>query len=405
MHFENICYFSSDGEIEDPLEKSPSIQSGTLDFVGTGEKTYDYSQFNRIEQTNFDYISIRHRDQSNSTRYQLFKKNGKVQYNIKKSSVYEDPFYISIEKCSDITSLFGSENLLSEDSEQNRNQTTIPTKPLQTHLIKSNELFPSQKRFSSLNRAVAFSDLSSFNGSLYRITEKIEQLPFPEDIHLTIEPEDFRQTRVLKLKETASDMNQKTKVLKRARFAKKSIILLSFLAMNLLFSSLIFMIPFYAYVWLLSISNLVRSVCIISVLYSWMNTFLEKQFDTALISPQLDTSKKRLLFILPCYTESESELSRTLDSMMAQKGEHQTILLVIVDGQNIGKGNPIPTFKICEKLLDCPKDSSEQFSYQSWKAKPINVFCKRGTIRNSNIPYILMVKEANSGKKGSVCLI
>jgi hypothetical protein len=79
--------------------------------------------------------------------------------------------------------------------------------------------------------------------------------------------------------------------------------------------------------------------------------------------------------------------------------------LIIVDGENTGKGNPMPTYQICEKLVKDNSSKYECFSYWSWKEKTINVRCKSGFIGETGMPYILIVKSKNAGKKDSLIII
>jgi hypothetical protein len=133
-------------------------------------------------------------------------------------------------------------------------------------------------------------------------------------------PTDDPKTQVMTLDKVAQDDSKRIKRLERTRIAKKSGTLTSFLVMNCVGVSLIFLVPFYAYVWILSLSNIIRCICIIAVLYSWSIGWLKNTFFAKGTAPMIDTSQKLILLILPCYTETEDELSRTLDSMIAQKG-------------------------------------------------------------------------------------
>jgi chitin synthase len=184
-------------------------------------------------------------------------------------------------------------------------------------------------------------------------------------------------------------------------YLKKAGIVLTFLSLNCIGISLIFLVPFGFYIWLLSISNAIRCVMIVSVLYKgFKNKFLSKG-----TSPNFNTFEKTVLMILPCFTESEEELKRSVDSIIEQKGNHKSVLVIIVDGENTGKGNALPTFEICEKLVQDENTKYECFSYWSWKEMHVEVRCKSGYVGETGVPYILMIKEKNMGKKDSLIII
>jgi cellulose synthase/poly-beta-1,6-N-acetylglucosamine synthase-like glycosyltransferase len=80
-------------------------------------------------------------------------------------------------------------------------------------------------------------------------------------------------------------------------------------------------------------------------------------------------------------------------------------VVVICDGQNTGKGNDLPTYQICEKLLSAKLQPYKDFKHKSWKGNTIIVKGKCGYIGNTGIPYLFLVKIKNMGKKDSLIMI
>jgi chitin synthase len=118
-------------------------------------------------------------------------------------------------------------------------------------------------------------------------------------------------------------------------------------------------------------------------------------------------------YIIPCYNESSDELRRTLDSVALQKPYASTdkrFLFIVCDGKVIGKGNSVSTDKILtEELLSknihsmSSTSNTNIYSYKTWNNIFQDVDLYGGTYRN--LPYILIVKHANYGKRDSLVLV
>ena len=186
---------------------------------------------------------------------------------------------------------------------------------------------------------------------------------------------------------------------RNVQLAKKIIGVGCFTMLNAVLIALVMRVPFWSYVWLLSISNLVRCICIISLCYSWLRNMRKPPI-------AVDISTKSSVFVLPCYNESESEIGRTLESILNASEMVPTIVVVIVDGRATGVDNSEPTYIICEKLLNVLHIPQSPFTYSGWKGHDYFVNVKSGYCPNSlKTPFLLIEKQENFGKKDSLILI
>jgi chitin synthase len=189
--------------------------------------------------------------------------------------------------------------------------------------------------------------------------------------------------------------------------AKKSSTLALFWIINGLGVLLIFIVPFYAYVWLLSISNVIRCISILAVLYSWFTDRLQgccigrrtHRFNTI----EASYVQKTILFVVPCYTETREELMRTFDSFVKQSTKHRTVLAIVVDGMKTGKESDMATFQIVTSLLGWESPHYSHFEYTSWKGITVPLMVLRGMYRG--VLTLVFVKKQNMGKKDGLILI
>lgn len=70
---------------------------------------------------------------------------------------------------------------------------------------------------------------------------------------------------------------------------------------------------------------------------------------------------------VPCYTEGEDELRKTIDSLAAQKyDDKRKLLFIICDGMIVGSGNETPTPRIVLDILGVdPRVDPEPLMFKS----------------------------------------
>ncbi|KAI8919141.1 chitin synthase-domain-containing protein [Powellomyces hirtus] len=148
------------------------------------------------------------------------------------------------------------------------------------------------------------------------------------------------------------------------------------------------------------------------------------QFTSA---PKLDHSKLDQFVIcqMPCYTEGESSLRKSLESLACMEYEGaRKLLFVICDGMVVGSGNNRPTPRIVLDILGAdPKHDPEAFVFQSVgdgdaqlnRAKVYSGLysVKKGEATHT-VPYIVVVKvgkeseiarPGNRGKRDSQLIV
>jgi chitin synthase len=116
---------------------------------------------------------------------------------------------------------------------------------------------------------------------------------------------------------------------------------------------------------------------------------------------------KNILYLLPCYNESYDELNNTINSFIDQVNLFRInkILIICCDGMVTGKNNCMSTNKILEQILKDYIIETIYYkdAYKTWTNEYNNVYLSYGKIRN--LPFVLIIKENNIGKRDSVTLI
>lgn len=130
---------------------------------------------------------------------------------------------------------------------------------------------------------------------------------------------------------------------------------------------------------------------------------------------------KFIICQIPCYTEGEDSLRRTIDSLAALKyDDKRKLLFIICDGNIIGGGNDRPTPRIVLDLLGVdPKLDPEPLLFKSVGegAKQLNygkVYSGLYEFEGHVVPYVVVVKvgkpterskPGNRGKRDSQVLV
>jgi chitin synthase len=117
---------------------------------------------------------------------------------------------------------------------------------------------------------------------------------------------------------------------------------------------------------------------------------------------------KNIAYLIPCYNESYEELDETVDSFINQNNieNNKKILIICCDGVSTGKGNDIPTSQILQDQIFRDYIYETIYypnAYKTWTNEYNGVTLSYGMIRN--LPFILINKKNNIGKRDSVTLI
>jgi len=118
---------------------------------------------------------------------------------------------------------------------------------------------------------------------------------------------------------------------------------------------------------------------------------------------------KNYMYLIPCYNESMSELKNSIDSLVDQSivvGDKRCIVIVC-DGRVVGQGNEMSTDNILLQILNCDTSTSDEFIYMTWDNSINKVSMHQGfyTFNNTTIPFILLIKHRNVGKRDSLVLV
>jgi len=108
------------------------------------------------------------------------------------------------------------------------------------------------------------------------------------------------------------------------------------------------------------------------------------------------------VYVVPCYNESEKEITDTLDSLTRQvlTEKDKKVIFIVCDGKIKGRGNSKSTDKILiEDILEGNISSKIQFTsaYTTWDTNMIDLDLYNGFY--NNIPFLLFIKNKNYGKR------
>ncbi len=151
----------------------------------------------------------------------------------------------------------------------------------------------------------------------------------------------------------------------------------------------------YIFVIFLALESVINSFNILCILWNQLKT---KGITYRFV-------KKNYLYVIPCYNESEEELTASLNSLTNQYSstDDNRALFIVCDGKVIGQGNEISTDNILKKILNVI-DVAEFYEYETWDKTKNIVKIYKGTYLDK-INYILCIKERNYGKRDSLVLV
>jgi chitin synthase len=153
----------------------------------------------------------------------------------------------------------------------------------------------------------------------------------------------------------------------------------------------------YAYIFILGFASLINSTSVILLFYDKIRKKIS--YDKF-----YRTIPRKYLYIIPTYNESQEELELGIKSLSNQRNIEGDIysLCIICDGRVTGKGNNISTDNILKNILN-NYDNPLIFKYitADYKTNIIEIY--KGIYKN--IPYLLIVKLTNYGKRDSLVIV
>jgi len=118
-------------------------------------------------------------------------------------------------------------------------------------------------------------------------------------------------------------------------------------------------------------------------------------------------SKSNIVYVVPCYNETEKELQNTIYSIYAQKNVeyHNKFLIVICDGKIPCKTGQLTSKILTETIFKNHILESHIYNeaYSTWENKWNELEIHTGIL--NNIKFILIIKSRNLGKRDSLTLI
>ena len=189
---------------------------------------------------------------------------------------------------------------------------------------------------------------------------------------------------------------------------QKYAIMSSIYLLNIFLSFLLVYYSSYWYIFLplLAYAPLISSINVLYILYKKLLTKNDSVY----------TYRKEATeyaFVIPTYNESKEELTNTLNSLTTQISSipshlkrDTNIMLIVCDGKVKGKGNNKSTDKLLiEDILN--KNITNKITYANayitWENKSNSIDLYSGIY--NDVPYILIVKEKNQGKRDSLVLV
>ncbi|KAF9701679.1 hypothetical protein EKO04_000857 [Ascochyta lentis] len=122
--------------------------------------------------------------------------------------------------------------------------------------------------------------------------------------------------------------------------------------------------------------------------------------------PKVPDTPENLAYLLTCYNETSTELTRSLASLADQQNleTHNKAVIIVCDGRCNGRGMEKTTAdQLKEDVIENATTTSIPSAYTAWDGKPMDVELIRGTFKSLDV--LCIVKEENRGKRDSLILI
>jgi chitin synthase len=180
---------------------------------------------------------------------------------------------------------------------------------------------------------------------------------------------------------------------------QKYIIIFLLLCINtsLISTLIIYENKWYIFIFFLALASIINTFRSLLLLFNKLcNT--DNNYD---IKRSIDP--KNYIYLVPCYNESEEELTNTFNSIIDQRTvkKDKRAMMIICDGKVTGYGNNLSTDKILLNIFN-KYNYKNNFSYTTRENEINIVDLYMGEYKN--IDYILIIKHKNYGKRDSIVL-
>ncbi|CAM1505025.1 Fc.00g106620.m01.CDS01 [Cosmosporella sp. VM-42] len=159
---------------------------------------------------------------------------------------------------------------------------------------------------------------------------------------------------------------------------------------------------YYIFIVLLSSNTVLQSAMILCIMLHYLCTrilcFCWRKKENVPDQPE------KMIMLLPCYNETYEELTRSLDSLIAQKNidNHPRAIFIVVDGNVRGPGMEKTTQGYL--LEDILEPGPARFFENGYRARDgLFMPVKTQTGFYKGIPYVFVGKRYNQGKRDSLC--
>ncbi|ODA76879.1 hypothetical protein RJ55_07395 [Drechmeria coniospora] len=159
---------------------------------------------------------------------------------------------------------------------------------------------------------------------------------------------------------------------------------------------------YYLFIVLLSSNTVLQAAMIVCIIGHFLvSRVLCRCWADEEMAPE---SAEKMVMLLPCYNETREELTRSLDSLVDQKGisDHARVILIVVDGNVRGPGMSKTTQRhLLEDILEPGPWRRFGNGYRARDGLFMPVTTQTGHYRG--VPYVLVGKRHNQGKRDSLC--
>ena len=162
-------------------------------------------------------------------------------------------------------------------------------------------------------------------------------------------------------------------------------------------SFIIYSDKWYFYLFILALGTIINSFSALLLLY----IKITKKTDERYIYRK---NPKKYIYVMPCYNESYKELSQSINSLADQQrvNDDTYSFVILCDGKVKGKYNDATTDIVLKNILD-NKTIPKTFYYVTADKNKNYVEVYKGIYKD--VPYLLLVKNTNYGKRDSLTLI
>ncbi|EMT64283.1 Chitin synthase 6 [Fusarium odoratissimum] len=160
---------------------------------------------------------------------------------------------------------------------------------------------------------------------------------------------------------------------------------------------------YYFFLVLLSSNTVLQSFMCICIILHWFITHVllgwwKREENNVPAEPE------KMVLLLPCYNETYQELTRSLDSLIAQKNidNHPRVIFIVVDGNVRGPGMEKTTQEyLLQDILEPGPSRTFENGYRARDGLFMPVKTQTGFYKG--IPYVFVGKRYNQGKRDSLC--